>query len=173
MSQTTSNAHRQASGFTLLELLIVVAIVAIAVALVVPKLRASGATKLRSAASMLVADLEYAQVESISHGTALRVLVVNSTTTYSIATAAAPTTPITNPIGKLPYSVTFGSDRAASLTGVTISSYSLGGDNKLGFGLYGQLDQAANATITLACEGMSVVITLDAITGVASVGNIQ
>jgi hypothetical protein len=61
-------------------------------------------------------------MESIAHGDALRVVVFDSSTSsYRIATAATPATPITNPVGHLPYTVTFGSGRAGTLSGVTIS----------------------------------------------------
>jgi len=172
-SARAPRAGRAARGFTFVEVLAVVAIVAIASALAVPMFKDSNISKLRAAASMVVADLEYAQTDSITHGDALRMFVVGSTTNYSIATVATPTTPITNPVGKAPYSVTFGQGRAASLSGVTISAYSLNGDARLGFGLYGQLDQSSNATITLTCGGRNVVITLNATTGTPTIGTIN
>ena len=43
-------------------------------------------------------------------------------------------------------------------------------DHELGFGLYGQLDQAAAATITLGCGGKTIVITVDATSEEATIG---
>ena len=59
------------------------------------------------------------------------------------------------------------------MSGVTISSYSLNGDARLGFGLYGQLDQTSNATLTLSSGTHTVVITINATTGTPSVGTIN
>lgn len=172
------NIHRhrptpRRAGFSLLEMLAVVTILATLGMLVTPHLTDSHTTKLRSAAELLVADLEYAQAESIAHGDDLRVVVVNSTTTYTLATAAAPSIPIIEPVTKRNCVVTFGSGRANMLSGVTISNYSLGGDTKLGFGMYGQLDQAANATITLSCGGSTCIVTYNATTGQATIGSIN
>lgn len=164
---------RGRGGFTLVEMMIIATIVAIIATLAVPMMSSPQSTKLRSAATLLVADLEYAQSRTIANGDSPCVVVINSSTTYTIATAATPLVGITSPIDKQPYVTTFGTGRATALQGVTISAWSLGGDNKIGFGPYGQLDQTANATITLACNGNTLTITLDATTGMASVGNIQ
>jgi len=163
------------AAFTLIELLIVVAIMAIIASLAVPMLKATDSSKLGAAAGVLVSDMEFAQAESITHSDSLRVVVFSTSVnnSYSLATAASTSTPITNPIGKLPYVVTFGQGAAAPLTGVTISSYSLNGDNILGFGMYGQLDQATNATVTLASGSNTITITLDATSGAATVGPVQ
>ncbi|MCX5659913.1 MAG: prepilin-type N-terminal cleavage/methylation domain-containing protein [Planctomycetota bacterium] len=166
---------RAARGFTFAELMIVVSVVAIAAALITPKLGANDETRLRAAARLLLADIEYAQIESITHAGAPRVVVFNtSTATYYIATAAASGTPITNPVGKIPYSVTFGSRSAATLTGVTISSVSLGGGSQIAFGSYGQMTQSTSAsTITLAAGARSITLSVDAGTGEVSVGSLN
>lgn len=161
------------AGFTLVEMMIVVTIAAIIATLATPMFSAQESNKLRAAAQLLVADLEVAQTECLTHGNALRVVVVNSTTTYTLATVATPAVALTNPTTQQPYVTTFGTGRASNLSGVTISSYSLNGDNKIGFGVFGQLDQTANATFTLACGTNTLVVTLDATTGMASVGSIQ
>lgn len=154
--------------------MVVVLIMTIAAGLAVPLLKGSDESKLRAAAKMLTADLEYTQSESIAHGDALRVVVFDSAAgSYRVATAAAPATALTHPGDKQPYTTTFGAGRAASLSGVSISGYSLGGDAKLGFGMYGQLDQATAATITLASGSRTLTLTLDPITGVVTLGAIQ
>ena len=162
------------AGFTLVEIIIVIMVLAIAAALAVPMIGDTSSDKLRGAASMLVADIGFAQVESIAHGDDLRLLVFdNPNDTYHIAAAGDTATPITNPINKLPYLRDYGSGTADSLTGVTIDSYSLGGDDELGFNVYGALDQATDATITLGCKGFSVTVTVDAETGEGVIGAIN
>jgi len=163
-----------ARGFTLFELMVVLTILGIVAALAVPMFGQTDATRLRSAAEVLVADLGFAQIESISHGDDLRVVVFDQATdSYRIAAASDPATPITNPVGNLPYTTTFGASRASETGGVTIQGYSLDGDDQVQFGIYGQLDQTADATITLALNGLSVTITVNATNGEAAIGPVQ
>lgn len=165
--------HFRHRGFTLIEVLIVTLIIAIAATLTVPMIGSTSTAKLRAAATILEADLAYAQVESMAHADDTRVLVFNSDKkTYHVAAASDTATPITNPIGNTPYTTTFGSSRAANLQGVTIDSHSLDGDNILGFGIYGQLDQTTDATITLLAEGKRIELTIDANTGEVTTSDI-
>ncbi len=165
--------YQRAGAFTLLEIMIVVAILAILASLV-PMIGSTDEARLRGAAQMLVADLELAQMQSIAHSEDGRVLVFAAAgDAYHLGTASSPATPIINPIDKRDYVVQFGVSRAFYLGGVTITGTSLGGDNQLGFGEYGQLDQATPATITLGAAGSTITITLDPLTGEVSVGPIS
>ena len=161
-------------AISMIEILIVVLILAIAASLAVPMWSDADVTRLRAAADLLAADLAFAQVESISHGDDLRLVVFDTDNNqYHIAASSDPDTPITNPVGNQPYVTQFGQGRAAELTGVTISGYSLGGDDQVQFGIYGQLDQTTDATISLACAGRSITLTLDAVTGEVTIGPIN
>jgi len=161
-------------GFTLVELLTVVIVIGIAAALAVPMFSQTADSRLRGAGSMLVADAGFAQVESISHGDDLRLMVFdNAGDTYHIASVSDTATPITNPITKQPYLVDYSNAAANSLQGVTIDSYALDGDDELGFTVYGSLDQTTDATITLECDGMTLTVTIDAETGEGVMGPIN
>ncbi len=152
----------------------VVIVMAIAAALAVPMFSNTASTKLQGAASMLAADLAFAQIESISHSDDLRMLVFDNTNdTYHIAATTDPATPITNPLTKRPYLIDYDTSAAGSLTGVTINTYDLNGDDQLIFGIYGQLDQPTAATITLECETLTVTITTDPNTGESTIGAIN
>ncbi len=159
-----------ARSFTAIELLIVIVIVAIAASLVIPMIGGTSTIRLRAAARMLVADLEFAQIESMAHTDDPRLFVIEGSTTYRIAPTSNSISAIVNPADGDAYRVVYGTGRAAELVGVVISAFSLGGDDRLGFGRYGQLDQAAAATITLAASGETVTVTLDPETGEATVG---
>ncbi len=151
----------------------IVLIIGIMAAIAVPMIGDNNPTRLRAAAQIVAADLAYAQVESVSHGDDTRVVVFDTTNhAYHIAAASDTATPLTNPVGNLPYVLTFGVARASQATGVTIQSLSVGGDDELGFGVYGQLDQTTDATITLACGGHTITITLDATNGESTIGAI-
>ena len=165
--------HSGNRGFTLIEVLIVTLIIAIAAGLAVPMIGQTGSSKLRAAASLLEADLAFTQIESMAHADDTRVIVFDaSQTKYHIAAASDTATPITNPVGNTPYTTVFGKDRATSIEGVTIESHSLDGDNILGFGIYGQLDQTTDATITLLAGDKRIQLTVDANTGDVTISDI-
>jgi hypothetical protein len=161
---------RHAAAFSFVELVIVVAILGIIAAMAVPMMGQSESARLRAAADLLIADLGYAQVESIAHGDDLRRVVFDVPNhRYFIAAASDPTNPIHNPATRTPYLTRFGDGRAAELSGVTFHSISVGGDSSLGFGLYGQLDQTSVAAITLACGDRRLLLSVDPISGEVSV----
>jgi len=161
------------AAFTLVEVMVVVLVLAIAGALAAPMLGQTADTQLVSAAKLLAGDLGYAKVQSITHGDQPRVIVFDSAdNSYHIATRDAADTPVTNPTTKHDYVVRFGEGQAASLDDVTIDSYSLDGDDQLEFGIYGELDQGNAATITLAANGRQITVTVDPVNGEASIGDI-
>lgn len=164
----------------MIELMIVVAILGTIAAAAIPMFRGTNTTRLRSAAKVLAADLDAARAESIAHGEDLRYLVVDPTdnTTWYLAAASDTATPINHIDTGRPYTRTLGVSGLRQLTGVTISAYNLDtvsetNDNKLGFGLYGQLDQTTDATITLTAGGDTITVTIDAETGEVTIGEIE
>lgn len=164
---------RRSAGLTLIELIVVLVCLAVTAVLVVPMFGSSDASELKAAAELLVADLEYAQAQSLGHDDPRGMTFDTAANTYTISPKSAPSTPIINPIGGQPYVTRFGSDRAAPLGRVRIASFSLGGDNRVGFGAHGQLDQSPAASITLACGGLTLTLTMDPVTGEVAVGEIQ
>lgn len=163
----------------MLEVMIVVAILGIIGALAVPMFSATDATRLTAAANVLAADLEAARAESIAHGEDTRLVVFDANrTTWHIAANSDPATPINHPDTNLPYTRTLGQGALNQLQGVTIHAYSLDkagetNDNKIGFGIYGQTDQATDPTITLASGENQLTLTLNAATGEVTIGSIQ
>lgn len=156
------------------EMLIVMGIMGIAMLLVLPTLGEPNASRLISAADLLMADAGFAQIASLAHPEAPRMLVLEQANDrYWIATIDDPATPITNPVGGLPYVTTFGLGRAHPLDGVTIDGYALDGDNILGYAVDGSLDQETPATVTLAANGLKITITIDAVMGEATVGPVH
>jgi len=161
---------RRAGGFTAVEVLIVVLILGIIAVLAMPMLAETDATRLAAAARLLVADLGFAQVESIAHADDPCIVVFDQVNgSYKITRSSDTATAITNPADNRPYVTQFGTGRAAELAGVTIQGYSLDGDNELGFGIYGQLDQTTPATITLQAGTSTLTVQVDPADGEASV----
>lgn len=157
-------------AFTIVELLIVVVLMAIAATMVMPLFADSGATRLRAATRLLVADLAFAQIESITHADDTCVMSFDQANgAYTIAKSSAPTTPMTDPITNQPYVTQFGSGRASETAGVSIQAYSLGGDNKIVFGQYGEIDQTTAATITLQSGVLTMTVQIDPTSGEATI----
>ncbi len=166
-------------GFSLIELILVVLVIGVIAGLAAPMAGQNNTTRLREAAKLLVADLAFAQNESITHGDDLRLLVFDTDDhSYYLAAASDPETPLINPVTRRPYVTRFGEGRAAQLQGVTIQALSMDGDSgatddRVGYGIYGQIDQAADATITLASGGSTITITIQASTGETTIGTLN
>jgi prepilin-type N-terminal cleavage/methylation domain-containing protein len=126
-------------GFTLVELLIIITLLAIAAGLALPTLGDASQLRLREAARLLAADIEFAQSESIGHGDAPRAIVFDpANRKYWIAPrvmadpSQAPdeADAVADPVPKTPFVVTFPagsnpgdrSGRASGLGGVTIQA---------------------------------------------------
>lgn len=164
-------SFKSSRAFTYVELMATVVVVGIASAMVIPTMGDTTQTQLIKAADLLVADLAYAQVESISHSDDPRVVVFDAANKrYYIAASSDTTTPIINPVTKGNYDVTWGAGRAHALTALSFGTISADGDSILGFKQYGQLDQTENATIALQAGVNQLTITVDAINGEASIG---
>lgn len=162
--------RRQKPGFSLLEILIVVACIAVAALLVMPMAASTDGSKLRAAGRLLLADLELAQHRSMASSLDPCAIVFEpAQQRYYIARTSNLAAPITITDTGLSTLTTFGQDRAAALEGVTIDHLSVGGDNRLVFTALGALDQGSDATITLRKGSATLRITLDANTGLARV----
>jgi prepilin-type N-terminal cleavage/methylation domain-containing protein len=160
-------------GVTLLELLVVLTCLAVAAAIVMPVALDGAPTQVRGAADLLIADLEYARSESMSNADDPRLIVFDPAgKRYHVARRSSPTVPVKDPVGLQGYTTEYGSGRAASLPKVKVGSYSLGGDNRLMFRGLGELDQTEPARIILSAGTHSVTITLDPITGEATIGDL-
>lgn len=163
-------SRRKRKALTLVEMLIVITLIAIAASLAVPLLGDTAGTRLQSAARLLVADLAFAQIESITHADdPCCVAFDQASGSYTVARSSTPATPITNPGTNQPYVTQFGIGRASELSGVSIQGYSLDGDNVLAFGMFGETDQATSATITLEANGQSLTVQIDPVSGEASI----
>lgn len=162
-------------GYTLIELLIVVAVIAIAGLLVVPQgglgLHAS---RLGVAANILAADIEYCQSESINDPGDLRQVQFDPAAgKYWLARSSQPTKPIAYPAGgvvnattgQVDYLNDFATGRYASLTGVGIQSVSVAG-GIIKFDAYGRpVGVSGDVLIVLTAGSQTTTVRINATTG--------
>jgi type II secretory pathway pseudopilin PulG len=160
----------------MLELMVVLAIIAIAAAIVVPIASSAGSMQLRAAVTMLAADLEYAKSMSISRGQRYSVVFDSANEQYQIAEPNG--TAIAHPV-KIghPYVVNFRND--SRLSGVDIVSADFDGASTVGFDYLG-IPWSVGATpaalldegvITLRAGGDTREVHVEAVTGYISVSN--
>lgn len=166
---------RPARGYTLAEMLIVVVIVGLIGTLAIPQAVGIRTPRLRTAASVLAADLEFCQSQNINDTAAHYVMVFNvPNNSYLMALSTTPTIPITHPGDAQPFLNDFTTGRNAALTGVTLQSVTNVPTTNalvtLSYDCFGKPQITQNATFTLLADGNTMTLTLDASTGDITIG---
>lgn len=132
------------AGFTLVELIVVLVIVAIAAAMVVPYAFGTGAQAV-SAARMIASDLQYAQNTAITSQQSVSVYFDAQGTNYSLRYNAS--TYLKHPITKEDYIVDFGT--LDGFGSVTIVSADFGGGSTVTFDVLGAPQPAGGGMVTI------------------------
>jgi len=164
-------------GFTMIELMVVVAIIAIAAAIVVPMASSAGSMQLRAAVTMVAADLEYAKSMSISRGQRYSIVFNSTTESYRIADENGTT--ISHPIKgpSFPYVVDFRND--SRLNHVEIVSADFDDASAVGFDYLGIPYSVTGSpaallepgVITLQAGTATRTISVEPVTGYISISN--
>ncbi len=164
--QTLSDPPKAMSGFTIMELVMVISILGILAAFAMPRFQASGANTVGYQADQLMSDIRYTQSLAMAWGENLRLDVssgsyqitcVNSSGTAACATAGDV---ITDPLTNQAFSVTL--DSGITLVGTDTDFDKLGRPNSTGSLLSGV------RTFTLSGGGNSRVVSTAPITGFVS-----
>jgi prepilin-type N-terminal cleavage/methylation domain-containing protein len=147
------SSHRRlpaCSAFTLIELMVVLAIAAVLATMVLPMMRNDDRLRLIAITSLIRSDLEYAQALSISQpSTPLLVKFDADAGQYHVARYSAIDTPIVREDTGMPYLVTLGVGRAASGAGLTLDIEGMVADCLLYDTHGGLLDFSNTPVITL------------------------
>lgn len=161
-------------GFTLIELMIVMVILAIAAAIAVPMVSSAGSIQLRSAVNMVAADLEYAKSLAIGTGQRHSVVFDAANETYRITDASGAT--VTHPLkkGSNSYVVNFSTE--GRLDQVDIVDASFDGSNVVSFDYLGSPYNGTGASlasgvITLQAGGVTRTVTVEPVTGFVSISD--
>ncbi len=164
MSYSVRNRRYLRGGFTLLELLIVVVILAIAAVTAIPMMSSAGTVQIRSAANKVAADLEYAKSLAISRGQEYAVEFDTAAESYQIENNSSGTV-VDHPVKKgSSYVVDMGSE---GLDRVDISSVDFDGNEIVIFDCMGSPDNGG--TISLQADGMTMTITVEPVTGYVTI----
>ncbi len=163
------------SGFTIIEILLVVVIISIAAMLVVPMFSSADSMQLRSAANMIAADLEYAKSMAISRQKIYAVVFDESAESYQIED---PNGIIEHPVKKgFTYVVNFSTDGRLSKVDIAGADFDPGSSNTITFDYLGSPYSGTNplnsGVITLQTRGTGEVISvgIEPVTGFISISD--
>jgi prepilin-type N-terminal cleavage/methylation domain-containing protein len=165
------NFRSRTKGFTLVELLIVIAIISIAALTAIPMMSSAASMQIRSAANMLTADLEYAKSMAISRAQNFSVVFDASTDSYRIEDQNGNVLP--HPVKKgFDYEVDFQND--GRLNKVDIISVDFDSTSKvtfdyLGSPYNGNSTPLNNGVINLQAGSTNSTIIVEPVTGYVSI----
>ncbi len=159
------SAGRLGCGFTIIEILIVVVILAIAALTAIPMMSSAGSVQVRSVANMMAADLEYAKSLAITKGQNYRVVFDTSSESYQIKDQSGTT--ISHPVKKgFNYAIDL---QAEGLGRVDITGADFSGAQQVEFDYLGSPD--SGGSVTIEGGGVTATISVEAVTGFITVTN--
>ena len=152
------------SGFTLVEVVIVVVILSIVALTAVPMMSSAASIQIRSAVNMIAADIEYARSMAISKGQNYSVVFNKDTDSYQIEDQS--NTVIQHPVKTgFPYVVNFRTE--SRLSRVDITSANFDGNQTVTFDCLGS--PINGATINLQAGGVTSTVRVEPVTGFVSI----
>ena len=161
------------SGFTMIELVIVVIIIAIAAMTAIPLITSADSFQIRSAANMIAADLEYAKTISISRGQSFSVVFDKTTESYRIEDQGG--TVIAHPVKKgFDYVIDFQNDSRLSKVDIFDVDFDATSEIKFDYlgSPYNGADNPMNSgVISLRAGQMTATINIEPVTGFISISD--
>jgi len=152
-------------GFTLINLLITIAIMAIVAAVVVPSAAVGNQLGVSSASMILASDLEYAQSLSLaSPDDPVIVRFEPAKNRYWLALLSDPMAPLVRPGSDRAYIVEFGVGESQASADVAMTLTDVPNEMLI-FDKFGRLTSLNDAQITLSGSGPTRTIEVDATTG--------
>lgn len=152
------------SGFTMVEIVIVIVVIGIAALLAIPMMSSASSLQLRSAANMLAADLEYAKSTAISRGQNYSVVFDTGADSYKIVGPDG--NPIEHPVKRgFDYVVSFQNE--SRLNRVGIASANFNGTQTVTFDCLGSPD--SGGSVVLQADTATETINVEPVTGFISI----
>ena len=162
-------------GFTLVEIIVVVVIIAIASMMVIPVISSADNIQVRSASNILASDLEYAKNMSISMGQNYSVVFINS---YSYKVCDQSGSTVEHPVSKKSYVVDFSSDSRLDKVSINQTQIMPGSTSAITFDYLGSPYSGSGVTtplvsgsVELKAGDMIVTVSVEAVTGYVSISN--
>jgi len=172
----TSCPHGRGGAFTLLELLIVVVIIVIAAMTAVPMMSSAASLQIRSAASMIAADLEYAKSMAISRGQYYSVEFDTIHDTYKVKKNLSGV--IQHPVKKgFPFIVNFQNDSRLNKVHITSVNFNSNPANEVKFDYLGSpLDGStvplnSAGVVTISAGSVTKTVSVEPVTGYISISD--
>ena len=156
---------RKQFGFTVVELMLSIAILIVLTALAAPMFGNGEALQLDVAKRLLISDLEYTQILAITYPDDEVALILNEDNNgWLIATVSDPSTPLNDNITGEPLLTLFGEGAAASADSVLVETNLV--DNAIVFGSNGGLaDFTQAAEVTLQSGNTTTLVQISPTTG--------
>jgi Tfp pilus assembly protein FimT len=152
------------SGFTMVEIVIMIVIITIAALAAVPMMSSAASMQLRSAANMITADLEYAKSMAISRGQNFYVVFDENTDSYRIEDQDNNVIP--HPVKKgFDYIVDFGNDTRLNRVDITNADFNT--TTRVRFDCLGSPDNGG--TVSLQARGATMTVAVEPVTGFISI----
>jgi prepilin-type N-terminal cleavage/methylation domain-containing protein len=168
--------HAMLRGFTLIEVMLVVVILAIAAMMAIPFAVSGASTQLKSAATIIASDLEYAKSMAISRGQNYSVVFDPGAESYQIEDVNGVV--IDHPVKKgFPYTVSFAAD--SRFDRVDISSAVFDAQSTVSFDYLGSPYSGSGAgasplnsgIITLSAAGTTMTVNVEPVTGYITISD--
>jgi prepilin-type N-terminal cleavage/methylation domain-containing protein len=160
------------TGFTLIEILIVVVVIGIAAMIAVPMMSSAASMQIRSAANMIAADLEYAKSMAISRGQNYSVIFTGNKT-YEIHDQSGL---IQHPVKKRDFIINFGSDSRLNRVTIVNADFDPDSSQTITFDYLGSpysgtgtSNPLNSGVITLQAGGITKTVNVEPVTGYISI----
>lgn len=161
-------------GFTLIEILLVVVIIAIAAMIAVPMMGSMDSVQIRSAANMIAADLEYAKSMAISRQENYSVVFNPAGDCYEVHDHNGII--IKHPVTKLDYKVDFSSDSRLDKVVIDDADFDPDSSNTITFDYLGSPYSGSgtsnplnSGTISIKAGDFTMTVSVEPITGFISI----
>ena len=169
--QIQKELYPQRSGFTLVEILVVVIILALAMYAAVPMFSGAAEMRLQSAANMVAADIEYAKSMAISRQQQYGLIFYPDTESYKVVDQNSNEIPHPVKLG-FNYNFDFTKDSRLSQVDLVSADFSDGTSTShtvkfdyLGSPYIGSGGAMNSGTITLQAGGVTATIIIEPVTG--------
>ncbi|MDD5135097.1 MAG: GspH/FimT family protein [Phycisphaerae bacterium] len=154
-------------GFTLVELTIVLVIIAIIAAIAVPMYSSAASIQLKTAATLIASDLEYAKSMAVSMGQTYQIVFDTAAESYSLQDSAGAV--ISHPVRvKQNYEIKFALDGRLNKVDIVSTTFGAGNTikfNYLGTPLDGLGANLNNGVIVLSAQSNTMTVKIEPVTG--------